>query len=340
VLVCSDTYESNLRKITELKKSIDDFKRETYFETRKKESTWIKEKRELILEKDQSKSKDDAALEKMSQDLTELSKKNKSEQKKIKSDHDLEIRNLENYYEDRLEEASKQIESVKSEFERRVYQHRIDMNTKDKDYRSKIEELSSIHSNIEYKLQTKISSLLEESSKTEKMRLEMLNQQEEEYERELLQHSLESHQRIRHKQLAIDDKNIKIRHLISKNEQLMRQIKELKSKISHQREVHTAEANCSQSSEEELRKMNELVKQRDHSLAESKALIHGMRVDQIALETKLYSMQKKVEELENVKLPLLETIKRQDAQGKGLLKKLGQTNDERPRNNQDERHYK
>lgn len=76
---------------------------------------WIKEKEQLILEKDKSKSKYDAALEKMSQDLTELSRKNITEQKKIKSDHDMEIRNLEHYYEDRLEEASKQIESVKSE---------------------------------------------------------------------------------------------------------------------------------------------------------------------------------------------------------------------------------
>ncbi len=258
----------------------------------------------------------------------QLSRKKTAELNKIKSDHNFEIANLESYYEDRLIEASKQVESVKSEFELSLQQHRNEISRKDNEYRSKIEELSSTHSSIESKLQAKISSLLEEIGRIEKVKLEMLDQQGEEYERELSQNYFLSHKRIRHKQQAIDDKNVEVRHLTSKNEQLMRQVKEQKGMISHQREVRAAEASRIQSFEEEMRKMKELVQERDRSLSESNAIIHSMKVDQIALETKLYSIQARMAELENSRIPLSETIKRQDAEEKSLLKKLGQTNTE------------
>ena len=231
----------------------------------------------LIAEKKDMEVKYYTALETHTTECAEAHEKHVAEREIFRSDHASKIVDLENSYEDRLIDIANKVSTLEEERKHQAEEHKQELTIQRDMHQVQLNELVSKHETLEEKLRSQINSLTDQVEIIEKMKEEMLTQQEEEYEMELSQHSFESHKRLRHKEHVIDDKNIEVQRLNSKKEQLFRQIKELKAKVANQHDAFVEESKRCKILEDELKRLKAVVEERGETIAKTEALMYDMK---------------------------------------------------------------
>ena len=144
--------------------------------------------------------------------------------------HDQNLRELEETYEQRLASEKGRCDELKDEMANIQDGFTISFEKRNAIYNSKVETIKSQFGAKEKRLKAQICRLEEESKESDKIFTEILDQQEEEYEMELLNLRAKSDERLHDESLCNQHMKGAVQNLNSKKNQLSRLNDELKSK--------------------------------------------------------------------------------------------------------------
>jgi hypothetical protein len=238
------------------------------------------------------------------------------------SKHSIEITMIENGYEDRLLRANKDIDLLKQQLAATIASHTEQVQTINAKYEADLAKLKQVSIDSETRLKREIERISDEAHRMENMRHEMLNQQAEEYERELSQQSLESYNRLMSTQHTIDSVNMQVQTLKSKREFQEKMVKDLRSKVLYHQNENGEVNNRCKSLEEEVKRMRQIILEKEDDLKKSAAALEEINFQQIVLEKELYMTKTMLDEVVRDKGPLEEALDAQKKEEARLRKQL------------------
>lgn len=155
--------------------------------------------------------------------------------------HNLNIRKLEETYEERLEEEKNKSIRLKNDIVSKQKEFNVLFDKQKIAHDKKVEGIMREYESIEKRLKTQIAKLEDEAKESDKIFTEILNQQEEEYEMEIRNIVAKSDQRLHEESIRHQHMKGTVKNLHSKKNQLSRLNDELRSKHSFAEDTYHRE---------------------------------------------------------------------------------------------------
>ena len=304
--VSRDKYQAQVEKVNELKNSIEEL-----FANEIKQIKWKEEVEKLDELKNLAESNYDDAVTRYETQISEASSKHAAELKALKSAHLLEVTDIENAYEDRLVSMTNKIRVQQNDHLAMDERRLSELSVKESQHEAQISELAAINQTAEKALEEKINCIKDEKDKSEKMRIETISQQEEEYESELVNQSFEYEQKIEDNKTSIDDVTIQNQKLVAKKLWLEEQARELKSQVIDVQHERIEESCRCKKLVGEIDRIKGILKEKNEIIAQIKEESNTLTGEKNQLEKELYVTNAKCEDFEQERVPLEQSIKEQ-----------------------------
>ena len=261
----------------------------------------------------------------------------------VLSKHHLEVENMKNDHEKMLNQQKEALEETRKEMEDQKKSYEDKLRTQKDKHDKVLQVLELKKDQIEGSSMATINRLKDESKQSEKMFKEILDQQEEEYEMELIQLNLAREKEV-HKE---EDKTKKlqgfVRNINTKRNEQDKRYQELKVKLESQEillhEERRAKAELQVSDKffillqtiyfsilkYELEQMSILLKKSEGEIKSKVDVIKDLKVESSKLDTFRYVLSDQLQEVKDQRAPLISQIEEYERQVSCLKGKLAET---------------